>query len=192
MRGRASWSTRSAAAHVWHRRSRAADSRSGPRPPGDACRRTDKTKLMFLCNPNNPTGTIYSKAEFDHSSPSAGHVLLVPTRRIRVRHLQRVPQRPGLLDGKRPIVVLRTFSRSTRWPERASDTVAPEPLVGAVDKVREPLTLSSCTGGRVLLARRRRGGRAAPQREPRTEAYLYSCFDRSHRTCRRKRTSSTC
>lgn len=75
---------------------------------------TDRTRLIFLDNPNNPTGTIFSKKEFDaFLSQVPKHVVTVldeayidftePAQRIDVR---------AYLSGDQPVVGLRTFSKA--------------------------------------------------------------------------------
>ena len=143
---------------------------------------TDKTKLVFICNPNNPTGTMVAKDEFDEFvSALPDHVLLV----LDEAYFEYVtsPEFPNGLDyfdGSRPIVVLRTFSKMYSLAgARIGYGIAPEPLVAAIDKVREPFNVSTVAqvGAYYSLAddaevkRRRRENQEQ-------KAYLYSCFGR--------------
>ncbi len=107
---------------------------------------TERTKLVFLCNPNNPTGTIYRREEFERflgSLPS--HVLLV----LDEAYIEYVtdPDFPNGLDyfdGSRPIAVLRTFSKIYSLAGlRVGYGVMPEPLVAAVNKVRDPFNVNT-------------------------------------------------
>jgi len=143
---------------------------------------TEDTKLVFVCNPNNPTGTMVTRAQFDEFvSALPDHVLLV----LDEAYFEYVtsPEFPNGLDyfdGERPIVVLRTFSKIYSLAgARIGYGVAPEPLVRAVDKVREPFNVSTIAqvGAYYSLAddseveRRRRENQEQ-------KAYLYSSFDR--------------
>ena len=107
---------------------------------------TERTKLMFLCNPNNPTGTIYSKRAFDEFVAALpDHVLLV----LDEAYFEYVtsgeyPNGMDYFDPDGRIVVLRTFSKMYSLAgARVGYGIAPEPLVQAVDKVREPFNVSS-------------------------------------------------
>ncbi len=107
---------------------------------------TDKTKLVFLCNPNNPTGTVYTRhafAAFLDKLPS--DVLVVADEAYFEYDYD--PDSPDALeffDGKRPLVVLRTFSKIYSLAGlRVGYGVMPEPLVDAVNKVREPFNVST-------------------------------------------------
>jgi len=143
---------------------------------------TDKTKLVFLCNPNNPTGTIYGREAFEKFLAEVPpHVLVV----IDEAYFEYVtsPEYPNGLDyfdGNKPIVVLRTFSKIYSLAgARVGYGIAPVQLVQALDKVREPFNVSSVAqvGAYYSLAddaevvRRR-------QENQEQKAYLYSCFDR--------------
>ena len=143
---------------------------------------TDKTKLVFLCNPNNPTGTIYDRAAFeDFIAEVPDHVLVV----IDEAYFEYVtsadyPNGLDYFDGVAPIVVLRTFSKIYSLAgARVGYGIAPRPVVEALDKVREPFNVSSVAqvGAYYSLAddaeveRRRRENQEQ-------KAYLYSSFDR--------------
>lgn len=143
---------------------------------------TGRTKIVFLCNPNNPTGTVYGRKEFNaflgHVPP---HVLVV----VDEAYFEYVtdPEYPDGLeyfDGVRPLAVLRTFSKIYSLAGlRVGYGVLPEPMVSAVDKVREPFNVSTVAqvGAYYSLddvdevARRR--DECAEQRE-----YLCEAFDR--------------
>jgi histidinol-phosphate aminotransferase len=107
---------------------------------------TPRTKMVFLCNPNNPTGTIYTKRAFEEFLREVpDHVLLVLDEAY-FEYVTSAEYPDGLeyFDGERPIVVLRTFSKMYSLAgARIGYGIAPEPLVAAVDKVREPFNVSS-------------------------------------------------
>jgi histidinol-phosphate aminotransferase len=143
---------------------------------------TDKTRIVFLCNPNNPTGTIYHRDAFERFLEQLPpHVLLVIDEAyFEFVTDERYPDGLHYFDGVRPLVVLRTFSKIYSLAGlRVGYGVAPEPLVRAIDAVREPFNVNSVAQIAAYYAlddeaevRRRR----AENQEQ--KAYLYSNFDR--------------
>jgi histidinol-phosphate aminotransferase len=107
---------------------------------------TDRTRLVFLCNPNNPTGTIYSRREFEaFLAQLPDHVLLVLDEAY-FEFVTDADYPDGLrsFDGERPIAVTRTFSKMYSLAGlRVGYGILPEPLAAAVDKVREPFNVST-------------------------------------------------
>ncbi len=143
---------------------------------------TDRTRLVFLCNPNNPTGTVYSRAEFDaFLAELPDHVLLV----LDEAYFEFVtdadyPDGLAYFDGERPIVVARTFSKMYSLAAlRVGYGFLPEPLAAAVDKVREPFNVNSVAqiaaayslDDQAEVVRRR-------EENQEQKTYLYSAFDR--------------
>lgn len=107
---------------------------------------TERTRLMILCNPNNPTGTIYRREAFERFlAGMPEHVLVV----VDEAYFEFVddPEYPDGLayfDGARPLVVTRTFSKiHSLAGVRVGYAAMPEPLVSAVERVREPFNVSS-------------------------------------------------
>ena len=79
-----------------------------------AARVTGKTRLIFVCNPNNPTGTVVRRAElvaFLRSVPADVVVALDEAYREFVTDPD-VPDGLTLLDEYPNVVVLRTFSKA--------------------------------------------------------------------------------
>ena len=75
---------------------------------------TDRTRLIFLCNPNNPTGTAVSGVqltEFLDQVPSDVLVVLDEAYREFVTD-EKVQDGTGLLERYSNIIVLRTFSKA--------------------------------------------------------------------------------
>ena len=143
---------------------------------------TEKTKIVFLCNPNNPTGTIYGRTAFEKFLAEVPPHVLVVIDEAYFEYVTSPNYSNGLdyFDGTKPIVVLRTFSKIYSLAgARVGYGIAPEELVQALDKVREPFNVSSVAqvGAYYSLAddaevvRRR-------QENQEQKAYLYSCFDR--------------
>lgn len=107
---------------------------------------TDATRLVFLCNPNNPTGAIYSKAALERFLDRVpDHVLVVADEAyFEFVEDSDYPDSLRYFDGERPLAVCRTFSKMYSLAGlRIGYAIAPEPLVEALGKVREPFNVSS-------------------------------------------------
>lgn len=143
---------------------------------------TENTRLVFLCNPNNPTGTIYTRAAFERFLDRVPEHVLVVLDEAYFEFVTREDYPDGLryFDGSRPLVVTRTFSKIYSLAGlRIGYAIAPEPLVRAIDALREPFNVNTVAqvGAYYSLddeaeVERRR----AENQEQKT--YLYSGFDR--------------
>jgi histidinol-phosphate aminotransferase len=106
-----------------------------------------RTKLVYVCHPNNPTGTMNTRAELDRFLDQVpGHVLTV----IDQAYLEYVdePEYPDAVEAYfragRRIAVLRTFSKIYGLAGlRVGYAVAPAELVTALSKARRAFDLSS-------------------------------------------------
>ena len=143
---------------------------------------TDATRLVYLCNPNNPTGAIYRRDAFERFLDRVPeHVLVV----VDEAYFEFVddPHYPDALryyDGKRPLAVTRTFSKMYSLAGlRVGYGILPKPLAEAVDKVREPFNVSSVAQVGAYFSLDDPGEverrRAANLEE---KLRLYACFDR--------------
>jgi histidinol-phosphate aminotransferase len=108
---------------------------------------TDRTKLVYVCHPNNPTGTTNTRAELDdYFERVPDHVLTV----LDQAYFEYVddPEYPDgveryLKPGRR-VVVLRTFSKIFGLAGlRVGYGVAPAAVVTAVGKVRRAFDITS-------------------------------------------------
>jgi histidinol-phosphate aminotransferase len=100
-----------------------------------------KTKLVFVCNPNNPTGTTISKESFDHflsKLPDRAIVVLDEAYGDFVED----PLNPSGLDyikARRQILLLRTFSKVYGLAGlRIGYALGREGLIDCLYQVREP------------------------------------------------------
>jgi histidinol-phosphate aminotransferase len=99
-----------------------------------------KTKLVFLCNPNNPTGTMNTRAELDsYFERVPGHVVTVLDQAY-FEYLEDPEYPDGIEEYAKaghPVLVLRTFSKMYGLAGlRVGYGVAPAELVTALSKVR--------------------------------------------------------
>ncbi|HEY6417365.1 MAG TPA: histidinol-phosphate transaminase [Candidatus Binataceae bacterium] len=106
----------------------------------------DHTRLIFLGNPNNPTGVIYRRAEWQR------FLAKVPQRVVIVAdeayfEFVRDPEYPDSLkdhDGERMLVTLRTFSKIFGLAGlRVGYAVARADLIRLLNNVRQPFNISS-------------------------------------------------
>jgi histidinol-phosphate aminotransferase len=107
---------------------------------------TDRTKLVFLCNPNNPTGTIYDRQAFEEFLDHVpDHVLVVVDEAyFEFVESREYPNSIDYFDGTRPLAVLRTFSKIYGLAGiRVGYGALPPEMVAAIDKVREPFNVST-------------------------------------------------
>ncbi|MGA2411339.1 MAG: histidinol-phosphate transaminase [Candidatus Binataceae bacterium] len=104
------------------------------------------TRIVFLDNPGNPTGTIYRQAEWDRFLRRVPeHVVIVADEAY--FEFVRDPHYPDSLndhDGQRLIVTMRTFSKIFGLAGlRVGYAVARPDLVQLLDKVRQPFNVTS-------------------------------------------------
>jgi len=143
---------------------------------------TENTRLMFLCNPNNPTGTIYTREAFETFIDKVPEHVLVVIDEAYFEYVddEEYPNGLDYFDPAGRICVLRTFSKVYSLAgARIGYGILPTPMVSAVDKVREPFNVNTVAqvgafyslSDSAEVERRRR-----ENQEQKT--YLYSCFDR--------------
>jgi len=143
---------------------------------------TPRTRIVFLCNPNNPTGTIYARSAFERFMAAVPEHVLVVVDEAYFEFATDSDYPDGLtwFDGERPLAVARTFSKIYSLAGiRVGYAVMPAALVEAVNKVREPFNVNSVgqiaayysLDDEVEVTRRREENRL--QREA-----LYACFQR--------------
>lgn len=116
---------------------------------------TDRTRLVFVCNPNNPTGTALRRdelVEFVDSLPDSVVVVIDEAYREFVTDPD-VPDGLELLPGREHVVVLRTLSKAWGMAGLRVGWLAGTPEVaGAVRKVITTFSVSSLAQAAALAA----------------------------------------
>lgn len=107
---------------------------------------TPKTKIIFIANPNNPTGTIVKKDEVDDFLQNLPEKIIVVFDEAYYEYVEDkdYPQTlPYIREGKN-IIVLRTFSKIYGLAGlRIGYGIGPKNLMGYLNRVREPFNVSS-------------------------------------------------
>lgn len=106
---------------------------------------TDRTRLIFVCNPNNPTGTVVRRAELERfldRVPSDVLVVLDEAYREFIRDNE-VPDGVELYRSRPNVCVLRTFSKAYGLAGlRVGFAIAHEPVAAALRKTAVPFGVS--------------------------------------------------
>jgi histidinol-phosphate aminotransferase len=113
---------------------------------------TPKTKLVFVANPNNPTGTRVSNAELDAFIKSLpAHVICV----LDEAYIEFLDDPPPSIEYamKRNLVVLRTFSKIVGLAGlRIGYGVAQKECVALLQRVRQPFNVNAVAQAGALAA----------------------------------------
>jgi histidinol-phosphate aminotransferase len=107
---------------------------------------TPKTKLIFLANPNNPTGTCVDprKLEAFLAAVPADVVVVLDEAYYEYVPAQRAPDALQFVRNGRWLLVLRTFSKIYGLAGlRIGYGIGPAPLISLLNKVREPFNTNS-------------------------------------------------
>ncbi len=106
---------------------------------------TDRTRVIWLCNPNNPTGGIYTEAE------QAEFLALVPKNVLVVIdeayfeyacHAADFPKSLRLLETKKNVLILRTFSKIYGLAGlRVGYGMADPAIISELEKTRPPFNV---------------------------------------------------
>lgn len=115
-----------------------------------------RTKAVFICNPNNPTGTTVTEAEFAaFMAKVPRHVLVVLDEAY-----QEYVENPDTVQGRRwvddqghNVLVLRTFSKIYGLAAlRVGYCMGPAPVIAALKRVQEPFQTNALAQMAALAA----------------------------------------
>lgn len=106
---------------------------------------TPRTRVVYLCSPNNPTGTPFSPEDFQrYLDQVPGHVLTVVDSAYHEFVEGEAPDFSGAVRDGRPIVWARTFSKLYGLAAlRIGWAAAPPDIIRNLLKVREPFSVNS-------------------------------------------------
>lgn len=114
---------------------------------------TARTKLVFVCSPNNPTGTANTEAEllaFARSLPE--HVVTVFDEAYS-EYLETPPDLRPLIREGRNVVCLRTFSKVYGLASlRIGYGYASAEMVGALNRMRQPFNVNAIAQAAAIAA----------------------------------------
>ncbi|MEV6063630.1 histidinol-phosphate transaminase [Nocardia asteroides] len=123
---------------------------------------TERTKLIFVCNPNNPTGTAHGRAELERFLDRVPAHVLVVLDEAYYEYLRLTPEsRPdGVEIGRtRPnVVVLRTFSKAYGLAGlRVGYAVGAPEVITALLKVHIPFSVNRVAQAAAIASLEARG-----------------------------------
>lgn len=115
---------------------------------------TSRTRVLFIANPNNPTGTIVTKREFEHFLQRVPERVLVVLDEAYAEYVD-APNYPQGIDyiHRVPLVVLRTFSKIYGLAGlRIGFGIAHKEIAQQLDRVREPFNVNRLAQEAALAA----------------------------------------
>jgi histidinol-phosphate aminotransferase len=107
---------------------------------------TDRTRLIFVCNPNNPTSTVVDPAALARFVAAVPSHILIAIDEAYVEYIRApmVPDSLRLVGAHSNVVALRTFSKAYGLAGlRVGYAVGDPDIVKALGKVYVPFTLTS-------------------------------------------------
>ncbi|WP_068676357.1 histidinol-phosphate transaminase [Oceanobacillus sp. Castelsardo] len=107
---------------------------------------TDKTKLLYICSPNNPTGTYLSKTDFEILLNAVPERVLVVFDGAYSHYATAKDYTDGIefVKAGKNVLVLQTFSKIYGLAGlRVGFGVAPEEIIQTILKVKEPFNVNS-------------------------------------------------
>ena len=105
---------------------------------------TGRTKIVFLANPNNPTGTYLSAAELGRLHDGLRDDILLVVDSAYAEYVTAADYEPGieLVERAENVVMVRTFSKMGIAGERVGWMYGPAHVVDAVNRIRGPFNVS--------------------------------------------------
>ncbi len=114
--------------------------------PALAAAVTEETKLIFVCNPNNPTGTTVTDAEFSSfmASVPEGVLVALDEAYFEYNRAADTPVATEVITRYPNVVGLRTFSKAYGLAgARVGYAFGPRAIIEALNKVAVPFSVSS-------------------------------------------------
>jgi histidinol-phosphate aminotransferase len=107
---------------------------------------TDRTRLIFVCNPNNPTSTVVDPQALTRFVEAVPPHIVIVIDEAYVEYIRdgMLPDSPELVRTHRNVVVLRTFSKAYGLAGlRIGYAIGQPDVITALDQVYVPFTVSS-------------------------------------------------
>ena len=114
---------------------------------------TPETRLVFIANPNNPTGTLVGQEEIDRFVEALpDHVVAV----FDEAYYEFLPEPPDTikhLQAGKNVVVMRTFSKAQGLSAlRIGYGMAPAPIAGLLNRARQPFNANAIAQAAALAS----------------------------------------
>ena len=104
---------------------------------------TDRSELIFIVNPNNPTGTLLSADAIEHFMTRVPPAVVVVFDEAYYEFVDRMPDTLRYVRHGRNVVTLRTFSKIHGLASlRVGYGIAPPELIEVMHKTRQPFNVS--------------------------------------------------
>jgi histidinol-phosphate aminotransferase len=114
---------------------------------------TPKTRLIFIANPNNPTGALISQDEIDKFMSHLPENIIVVFDEAYFEFLENPPDTLQYVREGRNMVVLRTFSKIHGLAGlRIGYGIARSDVIAVLDKTRQPFNVNSIAHAGALAA----------------------------------------
>jgi len=116
---------------------------------------TSKTRILFLANPNNPTGTIYRKREWELFLEKISPEILLIVDEAYFEYVSDTDYPDSLVyhDQSKPILTLRTFSKLYGLAGlRIGYGIGNAKMVGLMHRLRQPFNVNAAAQWAALAA----------------------------------------
>jgi histidinol-phosphate aminotransferase len=114
-----------------------------------------RTRMIFICNPNNPTGTVVTRQAFEAFLAAVPPDIVVVMDEAYFEFVRDENSVSGVsyLDADTPVVTLRTFSKAYGLAGlRVGYGVMPVPLAEMLNRVRMPFNVNSMAQAAAVAA----------------------------------------
>jgi histidinol-phosphate aminotransferase len=114
---------------------------------------TPKTRLIFIANPNNPTGTLASQVKIENFMSRVPESVVTVFDEAYFEFLDHPPETLRYVHNGRNVVVLRTFSKIHGLASlRVGYGIAPPELIEVLQKTRQPFNVNGIAQTAALAA----------------------------------------
>ncbi len=116
----------------------------------------DRTKLVFIANPHNPTGTRIEEPEFQRFLAAVPKSIIVVLDEAYLEYARHLPDHPVgtvFVKGGHNVVCLRTFSKAYGLAGiRIGYIVGDRDIIDAINRAREPFDVNSLAQAAAVAA----------------------------------------
>ncbi len=116
---------------------------------------TEKTRMVFICSPNNPTGTIVRKKELDYFIENLPEKVLLVLDHAYLEYANDPDHPSGFdyIEKGYPVIALRTFSKIYGLAGlRIGYGITTPEIAGDLNRVREPFNVNAMAQAAALAA----------------------------------------